>query len=278
MIKFEELSFAFTDSDSDKNKGTFFNKLNLHITCGEYLALIGHNGSGKTTLAMIAKGLYSPLGGKIYYRGEDVTAKGINHKIGYIFSNPESQIVSSVVEEDVAFGPENQGRETSDIEDAVCRALDLGKIKHLKNNLTHLLSGGEQQKVIIAGILAMNVECIIFDEAASMLDPVGKREVLALLHKLNKSEGITIIHITHNVGDILSADRVIVMESGKIIFGGAPHLLLCDEALMNSLKVKLQGRLDLVRKLLQNGIISRDDLGCIDSMVESISRDRGAAL
>ncbi|MBE9503362.1 MAG: ATP-binding cassette domain-containing protein [Proteobacteria bacterium] len=272
MIKFEEISFTF--SDSDESNQLLFDKLNLHIQYGEYLAIIGPNGSGKTTLAMIVKGLYRPVGGKIYYSGEDVTAKGINHKVGYIFSNPENQIVSSVVEEDIAFGPENQGRKSSDIREAVSRALELGKIKHLKSNLTHLLSGGEQQKVIIAGILAMNVECIIFDEAASMLDPVGKREVLALLHRLNKSEGITIIHITHNVEDILSADRVIVMDSGKIIFGGSPHLLLHKEDLMDSLKIKSQGKLGLIRKLLQNGIISRDDLGCIDSMVKSISRHK----
>lgn len=276
MIIFEDVSFDF--GGGSETKEPFFSNLNLHIQSGEYLAVIGPNGSGKTTLVMIAKGLLIPLRGKILYKGENLIAGGINHRIGYIFSNPENQIVSSIVEEDVAFGPENQGRESSDIAAAVRKALDLGKIRHIASGLTHLLSGGEQQKVIIAGILAMNVECIVFDEAASMLDPAGKREILELLQKLNKTEGITIIHITHDVGDILAVDRVLAMRFGKIIFDGALDVLIHDDALLKLLGIKAAGKMDLVGKLLKNGIICRDDLGGLDSIAEAICRGKTKAV
>ena len=174
MIKFEKISYRC----NDKN---IFAGLDLSISKGSYVSITGPNGSGKTTLAMLIKGFLSPTSGKIFYEDKDVTGEGLNDRIAYIFSNPENQIVSSLVSEDIAFGPENQGKSGPELESSVRRAVKESNLGALTNALTHQLSGGQQQRVAIAGILAMHVDCVIFDEAVSMIDPSGKMEILQLL-------------------------------------------------------------------------------------------------
>ena len=268
MIRLKDVSFGY---EEETEKGGFLlSNLDLHIKKAEYVALTGENGSGKTTLAMLIKGLLSPLSGKVFFDGEDMTASGINQRVGFLLSSPEEQIVSSIVDEDVAFGPENQGMDSVEIGNAVRRSLKRSGISHLRRDLTHLLSGGEQQKVTIAGILAMDVSCIIFDEAASMLDPVSRKEIFKLLKELNRGQGITIIHITHCPEEILSADRVVVLKKGRVCFDDAPEAMLRDDALLNLLGLNKAGTTQFIRGLQNEGIISGRDMKDMDSLVEAI--------
>jgi len=226
MIRLEKVSFSYRSKNDDVK--AVFRDLDLEVAEGSYVTLMGHNASGKTTLGRLIKGLISPSSGKIYYRDSDLTGRGLNGKIGYIFSNAENQIVSSIIEEDVAFGPENQGGASRFIEAAVHGAMKTVDIFSLKDGLTHQLSGGEQQKVLISGILAMKVECIIFDEAMAMLGPAERRAILGLLGRLNSEHGISIINITHSLDEALGSGRVIILSDGKIAFDGSPAELLCD--------------------------------------------------
>lgn len=271
MIRFENVSFNY--NERSHGKVFEFKNFNLNISSGEYISLIGSNGSGKTTLALMAKGLLLPFSGKVFYEDKSTTDTGSIHTIGYIFSNPENQMISSLVEEDVAFGPENQWKSTQRIRTSVLKALYLGGIFHLQNGLTHLLSGGEQQKVVIAGILSMDVKCIIFDEAASMLDPTGKRELMQLLHKLNKEEQITIIHITHQFEDTFFSKRVIALDMGEIIFDGSPHTLIAKDEIIERLGMNRDGGVILLQKLLQNRLISEHNFDDVNRIADAIIKN-----
>lgn len=267
MIRFENVSFGFGNGAEE---GPIFDGLSLRIGKGEYLAVVGPNGSGKTTLAMLVKGILSPSSGRIFYGGEDVTERGINGKVGYLFSNPENQIVSSVVEEDVAFGPENRGLGTDDIRSAVNRGLEVAGVTHLRRGLTHLLSGGELQKVLISGIVSMDIDCIAFDEASSMLDPAGRREVVELLRKMNADEGITIIHITHSMEELLAADRVVALKEGAVVFEGASGELFEDGELLESVGLKPDGVSTLIQALKGGGVISGCNIRGVESLADAV--------
>jgi len=256
MIRLEKASFSY---DRCKEKAAL-QGVDLSIAAGEHISLTGANGAGKTTLAMMIKGLLEPTAGRILFNGRDMTSAGINHRIGFLFTNPENQIVASVVEEDIAFGPENQGRNTSDIEAAISGALKVSGIPHLRRGLTHLLSGGEQQRVCIAGIVAMDVECVVFDEAASMLDPAARRDIFSLLRRLNREEGITVIQITHSFEEIMSSERVIVLNDGRIEFDGSSEVLLYEESILDALGLDLNGVTTLMRGLHQAGVATGSDL------------------
>lgn len=258
MIEFKNITFSY--SPETKHVRPIFSGLNLEVSQGEHLVIMGANGSGKSTLAALMKGLLTPQGGEILYFGEDVTQYGINHRIGYLFSNPENQIVSPVVEDDVAFGPENYGGSNEEIVYAVHQALLETNSEHLRKELTHQLSGGQQQRVNIAGIFALDLDCIILDEAASMLDPASRRDLLKLIRKMEREKGVTIIQLTHCFEEILVADKVLILSEGSVVFNGSPQDLIQDVNALDLLGANDEKMVVLLRRLIKEGIVEAGDV------------------
>jgi len=230
LIKIENVSFAYEGDEEGVLLPPVLKNVSLEIEKGSFVALLGHNGSGKSTLAKLINLILTPTEGKIYIDGTDITAEelteddlyGIRRRIGMVFQNPDNQLVATVVEEDVAFGPENLGIEPKEIRKRVDEALETVKMSAYKKHSPHQLSGGQKQRVAIAGIIAMLPECIIFDESTAMLDPGGRRDVMDTIEYLNREKGITVIHITHNMDEAVRADRVVVINDGRIFLDGTP--------------------------------------------------------
>ncbi|GAB6106889.1 energy-coupling factor transporter ATPase [Fusibacter bizertensis] len=224
MIKTENLFFRYAD-EKDENKYALKN-INLHIKEGEFVVIIGHNGSGKSTLSKLFNGIYNPTSGKIYIDGLDTSDEEliweIRKRAGMVFQNPDNQLVATIVEEDVAFGPENLGLPSAEIRKRVDEALESVRMSEFKRKPPHHLSGGQKQRVAIAGILAMKPKCIIFDEPTAMLDPSGRKEVIQTIRQLNQEDHMTIIHVTHYMDEAVYADRIIVMDDGQIVLEGTP--------------------------------------------------------
>ena len=225
VIKTENICFSYDDKEN------VLNNVNLHIKKGEFVAVLGHNGSGKSTLAKHFNGLLSPTRGRVIVDGIDTCIEEmlyqIRQRVGMVFQNPDNQIVAAIVEEDVAFAPENLGIPTDEIRERVNWALSVVNLSEYIRHAPHLLSGGQKQKVAIAGVLAMKPICIVLDEPTAMLDPQGRKEVMATLKKLNQS-GITIVLITHNMDEAVNADRVIIMSDGEIVKDGKPSDVFKD--------------------------------------------------
>lgn len=224
MIKTTNLTFRYSD-EKDPNKYALKN-VNLHIKDGEFVVIIGHNGSGKSTLSKLFNGIYLPTEGKITINGIDTSDEEkiweIRKTAGMVFQNPDNQLVATIVEEDVAFGPENLGVPSEEIRKRVDEALISVHMEAFKRKPPHHLSGGQKQRVAIAGILAMKPRCIIFDEPTAMLDPSGRKEVIETILDLNKKEKITVVHVTHYMDEAINADRIIVMDKGEIFLEGTP--------------------------------------------------------
>jgi energy-coupling factor transport system ATP-binding protein len=224
MIVTENLYFRYAD-EKDENQYALRN-VNLNIRDGEFVVIIGHNGSGKSTLSKLLNGIYYPTQGKITIDQLDTSDESliweIRKRAGMIFQNPDNQLVATIVEEDVAFGPENMGLPSSEIRERVDEALAAVSMESFKRKPPHHLSGGQKQRVAIAGILAMKPKCIIFDEPTAMLDPSGRKEVIQTIRHLNKNEKMTVVHITHFMDEAVFADRIIVMDEGEIVLEGTP--------------------------------------------------------
>ncbi len=229
FIKAEHLFFTYEDEETE-NKHYVLKDLSLEIEKGCFLSVLGHNGSGKSTFAKLLNMILTPDSGKIYIDGMDITSPDmtedelfeIRRKVGMVFQNPDNQLVATIVEEDVAFGPENLGIEPAEIRRRVDEALATVGMSKYASHAPHRLSGGQKQRVAIAGIIAMMPDCIIFDESTAMLDPMGRKEVMDTIAKLNKEQGITVIHITHNMDEAAKADRVVVINEGEIYLDGTP--------------------------------------------------------
>ena len=225
MISVQELKHIYTDADG--NEVSALNRINLDIPAGEFIAIIGANGSGKSTLARHLNALLLPTSGKCIVDGLDTTEEknlwDIRQHVGMVFQNPDNQIVAAIVEEDVAFGPENIGVPGPEIRERVDRALAAVGMSDYAKHAPHLLSGGQKQRIAIAGVLALEPRVIVLDEPTAMLDPQGRQEIVRTVKKLNKEKGITIVYITHYMTEALEADRVVVMEKGHIRFSGTPH-------------------------------------------------------
>ncbi|MGN0243775.1 MAG: energy-coupling factor transporter ATPase [Lachnospiraceae bacterium] len=206
---------------------TALDGIELSIQQGEYVAILGHNGSGKSTLAKHLNGILKPTKGTVLIAGKDTREDGnmldIRQKAGMVFQNPDNQIVATIVEEDVAFGPENIGVPTEEIWQRVARSLDLVGMAAYRTDSPNRLSGGQKQRIAIAGVVAMEPDCMILDEATAMLDPEGRKDVTALAHQLNREKNITIIHITHHMDEVVNADRIYVMSEGKVVMMGTPR-------------------------------------------------------
>lgn len=225
MISVQELKHIYTDADG--NEVSALNGINLDIPAGEFIAIIGANGSGKSTLARHLNALLLPTSGKCIVDGLDTTEEknlwDIRQHVGMVFQNPDNQIVAAIVEEDVAFGPENIGVPGPEIRERVERVLAAVGMSDYAKHAPHLLSGGQKQRIAIAGVLALEPRVIVLDEPTAMLDPQGRQEIVRTVKKLNKEKGITIVYITHYMTEALEADRVVVMEKGHIRFSGTPH-------------------------------------------------------
>ncbi|MBQ7381183.1 MAG: energy-coupling factor transporter ATPase, partial [Clostridia bacterium] len=228
FIKIENLSYSYKEDDG--RDMPVLHDVSLEIGRGEYVAILGHNGSGKSTLAKLLNLILTPTSGRILMDGTDITSKeltedelyALRRKVGMVFQNPDNQLVATIVEEDVAFGPENLGLPQEEIRRRVDEALAPVGMTDYAPHEPHRLSGGQKQRIAIAGIIAMLPECMIFDESTAMLDPVGRKDVLSTVEKLNREKGITVLTITHYMNEAAKADRVIVLDDGRILMEGTP--------------------------------------------------------
>ena len=287
IIKAVDVGFTYSDNSQEvkeKDQIPALKNINLEISRGEYIAVLGHNGSGKSTLAKLLNLILSPTVGKIYIDGIDVTSDkfteddvfAIRRKVGMVFQNPDNQIVATIVEEDVAFGPENLGLPREEIRRRVDEALETVGMTEYSQHAPHKLSGGQKQRVAIAGIIAMKPEVIIFDESTAMLDPRGRREVVDVMEKLNREEKITILNITHSMEEAARADRVIVINDGKLVLDGSPSEVFSKVELLHSMGLEVPQGNELVTKLRSAGCeIDGDSLTekeCIETLTKFLNK------
>lgn len=261
IIKAENLFFSYP-ADEDSTPVRALDGVSFEIEEGSFTAVLGHNGSGKSTLAKLLCMINMPDAGKLWILGKDMTDPAVTDEdifnarrdIGMVFQNPDNQIVATIVEEDVAFGCENLGIAPSEIRQRVDAALEAVGMSKYARHPSHGLSGGQKQRVAIAGVIAMKRRCIIFDESTAMLDPMGRREVMKIIRKLNKEEGITVILITHHMNEAAEADRILVMDHGRIIGDGTPNEIFGDPEMMWKAGLDVPQTTELLFKLRQNGI------------------------
>ena len=268
IVSVKDVSFEYVTEDS-----TFkaIDDLTLSVKQGEFVVVIGHNGSGKSTLSKNLNAILMPTKGDIYIDGLNTKDEehlwDIRQTAGMVFQNPDNQIVATIIEEDVAFGPENLGIEPEEIRKRVKEALTSVGMYELKDRQPHLLSGGQKQRVAIAGIIAMKPKCIIFDEATAMLDPSGRKEVMNTIKRLNKEENITIMHITHFMEEAVDADRVIVMEKGKKVLEGTPKQVFSKVEKLKSIGLDVPYMTELSKELKDEGMDIEGDILTVDEMV-----------
>ncbi len=271
IVRVENLVYRYDDEIITKNA---VDGVSFDIEAGEFVVIIGHNGSGKSTLAKHFNGIFYPTEGNVYINGmntrDDALIWKIRQNAGMVFQNPDNQIVATIVEEDVAFGPENLGVDKDTIRKRVDEALRLVNMTEFAKKQPHNLSGGQKQRVAIAGIIAMRPDCIIFDEPTAMLDPSGRKEVVDTILKLNKEEGKTVIHITHFMDEATNADRIIVMDEGKIKMQGKPREIFSRVEELNALGLDVPQMTELSYELNKEGIQVRDDILTVEEMVEEL--------
>ncbi|HSQ87215.1 energy-coupling factor transporter ATPase [Romboutsia sp.] len=268
IIKVNDVSFEYVTDESTLKA---IDKFSLEVKKGEFVAIIGHNGSGKSTLSKNLNAILVPSEGNILIDGLDTREENklwdIRQTAGMVFQNPDNQIVATVVEEDVAFGPENLGVEPKEIKNRVEESLKSVGMYELRDRQPHLLSGGQKQRVAIAGIIAMKPKCIIFDEATAMLDPSGRKEVMKTIKRLNKEENITTLHITHFMEEAVEADRVIVMEKGKKLIEGTPREVFSNIEMLRAIGLDVPYMTELSSLLREDGLDISSDILTVDEMV-----------
>lgn len=246
--------------------------IDLEVEEGEFVTIIGPNGSGKSTLAKLFNGLYIPTKGDIYVDGlntkEEDNIWDIRQSAGMVFQNPDNQIVATIVEEDVAFGPENLGIPPKEIRCRVKEALEVVELSRYAKKAPHMLSGGQKQRVAIAGIIAMRPDCVILDEPTAMLDPVGRREVIKTIKTLNEKEGKTIILITHFMDEAVCSDKVVVMEDGQIVMKGTPDAVFSEVDKLKAVGLDVPQVTELAHQLRAEGVSMRADILNVDKMVD----------
>ena len=257
IIRTEHLTFAYPP-DEGKDPVPALDGVDLSIRQGSFTAILGHNGSGKSTLAKHMNAVLLPGGGKVWVDGMDTLAEAalleIRRRVGMVFQNPDNQIVASVVEEDVAFGPENLGVPSAEIRERVDAALETVGMADYARHAPHLLSGGQKQRVAIAGVLAMRPRCIVLDEPTAMLDPVGRKEVLDTIRRLNREQNITVVLITHHMDEAAQAGRLIVMHDGHIVADDKPELVFQNVDGLRSLGLEVPEPVALLYELRQAGV------------------------
>lgn len=258
MIKTEKLTFTYPAEEGGRQESSALREVELEIEKGSFVAILGHNGSGKSTLAKHMNAVLLPTGGTVWVEGLDTADPAllleVRRRVGMVFQNPDNQIVANVVEEDVAFAPENLGVPSAEIRKRVDDALEAVGMEEYARHAPHLLSGGQKQRVAIAGVIAMEPECIVLDEATAMLDPVGRREVLSTVHRLNRERGITVVLITHHMNEALEADRVIVMNDGEQVLDGPPREIFRRVEQLRALGLTVPDTVELLYELNQEGM------------------------
>lgn len=256
MIRTEDLHYTYPAEEGEQ-RSFALQGVNLSIEQGSFVVVLGHNGSGKSTLAKTFNAVLLPVGGKVYVEGMDTLNEelllAIRQRVGMVFQNPDNQIVANVVEEDIAFAPENLGIPSPEIRQRVDDALKAVNMSEFVRHAPHLLSGGQKQRIAIAGVIAMKPACIVLDEATAMLDPIGRREVLATVHQLNREKKITVVLITHHMNEAELADRVIVMDHGNVAMDGTPQQVFAQVDRLRSMGLTVPDTVDLLDRLQHDG-------------------------
>ncbi len=279
IVEAKNLTFEYIRRDEEGNvEGitTAVDNVNIDIKAGDFVAVLGHNGSGKSTFAKHLNALVMPTEGTVYVDGMDTkdaenTLK-VRQTAGMVFQNPDNQIVGTLVDEEVGFGPENIGVPTEEIWERVEKSLKAVGMYKFRNASPNKLSGGQKQRVAIAGIVAMKPKCIVLDEPTAMLDPLGRKEVIRVLHELNKKEGVTIILITHYMEEVIDADHVFVMDKGKVVIEGTPRQVFSQVERLKELRLDVPQVTELAYELKKAGLPVKDGIIRNKELVEEIKR------
>ena len=273
FIEFQDVTFGYPNEDGAVSEDVI-EHFNLKIEKGSFVAVLGHNGCGKSTVAKLCNAIEVPISGKVLVDGADTADEektlDIRKKVGVVFQNPDNQIVATIVEDDVAFGPENLGIEPGEIRRRVDEALRNVGMYDFRLFEPHKLSGGQKQRVAIAGIIAMKPDCIVLDEPTAMLDPRGRREVMSTVKRLNKEFGITVIFITHYMDEAAKADRVVVMDKGKIVLDASPREVFSNDEKLKRIGLDVPQATSISKTLSKDGIKIPDNALDIDELFENI--------
>lgn len=283
IIETKDLTFEYIRRDEDGNVegiNTAVDNVSLDLIEGKFIAILGHNGSGKSTLAKHFNALVAPTEGTVIVDGMDTRDEDktldIRQTAGMVFQNPDNQIICTLVDEEVGFGPENIGVPTDEIWERVEKSLKAVGMYKFRNASPNKLSGGQKQRVAIAGIVAMKPKCIILDEPTAMLDPLGRKEVIHVLHELNRKEGVTIILITHYMEEVIDADRIYVMDSGKLIMQGTPREIFSQVEKLKELRLDVPQVTELAYELKQSGIPLIDGILTKEELIEQLKKYKNA--
>ncbi len=274
MIETKQLTFTYP-AEEGRQAYPALRGLDLRIEAGTFVAVLGHNGSGKSTLAKHFNAVLLPSGGTVWVEGMDTKDEKllleIRRRVGMVFQNPDNQIVANVVEEDVAFAPENLGVPTEEIRRRVDDALAAVGMEEYPRHAPHLLSGGQKQRIAIAGVIAMEPEYIVLDEATAMLDPVGRRDVLRTVHRLNRERGITVVLITHHMDEAAEADRVVVMDAGTVVMDGTPREIFSRVEELHALGLAAPETVELLHDLNAHGMELPLDAITVEECADAIA-------
>ena len=283
IIEIKDLEFSYEDAD-EKNDAVL-RGINLCIKKGEFLAVLGHNGSGKSTLAKHLNSILVPQKGKVLVEGIDTSDENmlyeIRQRVGMVFQNPDNQLVATIVEEDVAFAPENLGVKPDEIRNRVDYALEAVNMTEFAQHAPHMLSGGQKQRIAIAGVLAMKPDVLVMDEPTAMLDPSGRKEIMATVKKLNKEEKMTVVMITHFMEEAAQADRVVVMDHGEIVMEGVPKEIFSQVEELKKIGLDVPQTTELLHSLKTAGVDVKTDLlsvdECVDELIHALEKLQGGA-
>lgn len=275
IVEFHNVTFCYDADEGEQQPEPAIRDFTFNVKKGEFVAVLGHNGSGKSTVAKLSNSILIPNEGKVLVKGMDTADEDLSYEIrktvGVVFQNPDNQIVASIVEEDVAFGPENLGLPREEIRKRVDESLKAVGMYEYRHHEPHKLSGGQKQRVAIAGIIAMRPECIFLDEPTAMLDPKGRKEVMDTVIKLNKDYGMSVVFITHFMEEAVLADRVAVIDNSRLLLEGTPKEVFKQEDLLRSVGLDIPQITNLAREMKKSGVKVDDSVLTLNEFVENIT-------